>query len=65
MHYLTNDYPDFNPSDRNPDEITSSVKSLKISAQGIDEMHIKVIKINIRILAPIIPNLISLSFRKD
>ena len=49
----------------NPEEIAFSVMSLKIFAKGIDEMHIKVIKIIIRILAPIISNLISLSFLKD
>ena len=64
MQYLTNVYPDFNPSNTTPEEITSIVKSLKISAPEVDEIHIKVIKISIRILAPIISNLINLSFRK-
>ena len=29
LTYLTNNYPDFNPSDTDPEEITSIIKSLK------------------------------------
>lgn len=57
MHYLTNVYPDSNPSNTTPDEITSIVKSLNVIAPGIGEIHSKGIKITI----PLLDNIVSKS----
>lgn len=62
ISYITNDYPHFILEDTSANEIHTIIKSLKESAQGYDEIHIKVIKKAVMVLAPIISKLINLSF---
>ena len=63
MSYLSRNYPDFLPSDTSSEEVSTIIKSLKDSAPGMDGIHIKVLKLTVSVIAPVISNLINMSFR--
>ena len=54
LSYLINSYPDFKPSNTTIEKITAINKSLKDCSPGCDNIHIKVIKKGVSVLAPVI-----------
>ena len=62
LSYLTNSYPDFTPSNTTIEEITAIIKSLEDCSPGCDNIHTKVIKKGISVLAPVISSNINKSF---
>ena len=62
LSYLCNSYPEFHPIDTTPQEVEVIIKSLKDSAPGHDDIHVKIIKQTATIIAPVISKLINNSF---
>lgn len=63
LTYLTNAYPDFVPYNTTPEEITLIIKSLKDSAPGYDDIHMKVLKKAAPVIAPVLSTTINNSFQ--
>ena len=64
LSYFAIFYPDFTPSNTTIEKITAIIKSLKDCSPGCDNIHTKVIKKGVSVLAPVISSNINKSFAK-